>query len=94
MSERFEQLTRRHQQLRLRSADQRRELAQIAGDIEQRLHRVDRGVQAVRGFVSRPLMIAGLFAALAMIGPRRLLGFASRGAVLLTAARKAARRLQ
>jgi hypothetical protein len=88
VSERFNQLSARHQELRLRSAAQRRELAQITGDIEQRLGGVDRTMQTLRSFARNPVVIAGAFAVLAMVGPKRLLGYASRGAVLMSTARQ------
>ena len=88
MSERFNQLSARHQELRQRSAAQRRELAALAGDIEQRLGGVDRTMQTLRRFARNPVVIAGAFAVLAMIGPKRLLGYASRGAVLMGTARQ------
>jgi YqjK-like protein len=91
MSERFDQLKARHDQLRLRSAIQRRELAQLSASIRQRLDRVDRGVNIVRGVVRKPLAIAAGFAILALLGPRRLLGLVTRSALVLTTAQRLAR---
>ena len=87
MSERFDQLAAKHQQLRLASAVQRRELGSAALDLEERLSGVDRGLEAVRTFVRHPAVIIGAVAVLAMIGPRRLLSVASRGAMYASLAR-------
>lgn len=87
MSERFDQLTSRHRALRLRTAMQRRALGEIAADIETSLGGVDRGVASVRTFARNPAVIVGALGAIALIGPRRLLGYASRGAMLWATAR-------
>jgi hypothetical protein len=87
VSARFEQLSARHQRLRLASEVQRRELGVAASELEERLGRVDRGVAAVRKFVRHPAVIMGGLAALALIGPRRILGVASRGAMYMSLAR-------
>jgi hypothetical protein len=91
MSERFNQLRARHDQLRLRSAIQRRELAQLSTGIRHRLDRVDRGINIVRGVVRKPAAIAAGFAILALLGPRRLLGLATRSALVLTTVQRLAR---
>lgn len=87
MSERFDQLTSRHRELRLRSAVQRRALGEIAEDIEVSLSGVDRSVSTVRNFARHPAAIVGALGVLTLIGPRRLLAYASRGAVLWATAR-------
>lgn len=87
MSERFDQLTSRHRALRLRSEVQRRALGEIADDIETSLSGVDRGVTAVRNVARHPAVIVGALGVLALIGPRRLLAYASRGALLWATAR-------
>jgi len=91
MSARFDQLRARHDQLRLRSAIQRRELAELSTSIRQRLNRVDRGINIVRRVVRKPAVIAGGIAILALLGPRRLLGLATRSALVLTTAQRLAR---
>ncbi|HEX2494829.1 MAG TPA: YqjK-like family protein [Steroidobacter sp.] len=88
MSERFEQLAARRKRLLLRSAAQRGELARISQDIGEDLARIDRSLSAMRAFVRHPAVIAGAFAALAIIGPRRVLGFASRAAPFLNSLRE------
>jgi hypothetical protein len=91
MSERFDQLSARHRQLRLRSEVQRRELSGVIEDVKQRLSSVDQSVAALRRFVRHPAVIAGGVAFVAMIGPRRLLSVASRGAMWLPLARELVR---
>jgi hypothetical protein len=91
MSARFEQLRARHDQLRLRSAIQRRELAELSTSIRQRLNRVDRGINIVRRVVRKPVVIVGGIAILALLGPRRLLGLATRSALVLTTVQRLAR---
>lgn len=87
MSERFNQLTSKHRALQTRSAMQRRALGAIASEIETNLSGVDRGVNAVRGFVRHPAVLVGVLGAVAVIGPRRLVGYLSRGALLWATAR-------
>jgi hypothetical protein len=91
MSERFEQLKARHDQLLLRSAIHRRQLGELSAHVRERLERVDRGVNIVRGFARKPIVIAAGFAILALLGPRRLLGWATRSALAITTVQRLAR---
>ncbi|MGH8176001.1 MAG: YqjK family protein [Steroidobacter sp.] len=91
MSERFDQLQARHNELTLRAALERRQLAGTAAEIKQRLGAVDQAVNIMRGLARNPIVIAGGVAVLAMIGPRRLLRWASHSALLVTTARSAMR---
>ncbi len=91
MSERFDQLSARHQRLRVRNEVQRQELGAVVAELEQRLSSVDQGVEAMKRFVRRPAVIAGCVAAVAFIGPKRLLSVASRGAMWLPLARELVR---
>jgi hypothetical protein len=88
MSERFNQLNSHHDHLRTLCAVQRERLGETADDIEQRLAGIDRGVKVARGLMRKPLLIVGAVALIAVLGPRRLLGWASRGAVLYSTARR------
>jgi hypothetical protein len=81
MSERFNQLGLKHRALIERCAVQRAQLGEAAHDIEVRLGRVDRAVAFVRRVVRNPLFIVGAIAVVALVGPKRLLGLASRAAV-------------
>ena len=87
MSALFEQLSARHQRLRLASEVQRGELAVAAAELEERLSGVDRGLAAARKFVNHPAVIMGGLAVLAIIGPRRILSLASRSAMYMSLAR-------
>jgi len=88
MSERFNQLHSHHAHLRAQCAVQREALGETADDIERRLATVDRGVKVVRGLMRKPVLIVGAVALIAMLGPRRLIGWASRGAVMYSTARR------
>jgi hypothetical protein len=88
MSERFNQLQSHHASLRAQCAVQREHLGETADDIERRLAGVDRGVKVVRGLMRKPMLIVGAVALIAILGPRRLIGWASRGAVLYSTARR------
>jgi hypothetical protein len=85
VSERFKQLSARHQALRARSQAQRQELAALSQDLELRLEKIDRGVATVRRLAKNPVVLIGAAAVIALVGPRRLLHLASR-AVYLTGA--------
>jgi hypothetical protein len=88
VSERFSQLTAHHSNLRARCAVQRRQLGETADDIERHLRGVDRGVRFVRGVMRNPAIIIGAAALIALLGPKRLLGWASRGAVLYSTVKR------
>ena len=87
-SERFNQLTAKHSNLRLRSAVQRRELGSTMNDIEQHLSGLDRGIGAAQRWVKNPALIVGAVAVVALVGPKRLLGWASRGALVYSTAKR------
>lgn len=87
-SERFNQLAARHSQLRLRAAAQRRELGETMSDIEHHLSGVDRGLGAAQRLIKSPAVIIGGAALIALIGPKRLMRWASRGALMYSTARR------
>ncbi|MDY6944394.1 MAG: YqjK family protein [Pseudomonadota bacterium] len=87
-SERFNQLIAKHSNLRLRSAVQRRELGTTMNDIEHHLSGLDRGIGAARRLVKNPAVLVGAVALVALVGPKRLVGWASRGALIYTTARR------
>jgi len=74
----------RREALRAHCAVQRIQLADQARQLETRLANVDRAISIVRRIARRPVLIAGGIALLALVGPRRIVRLASRGAVLLT----------
>ena len=88
MSERRQRLAQRRAALLAHCAVQRGDLSQKAAQIETRLASVDRTINIVRRYAAQPLLLAGGVALLVMIGPRRLLSWAGRSAVLLTAGRR------
>jgi hypothetical protein len=87
-SERFNQLVAKHSNLRLRSAVQRRELGSTMHDIEHHLSGLDRGIGTAQRLIKNPAMIVGAVALVALVGPKRLVGWASRGALIYTTARR------
>lgn len=88
MSDRFDQLTSHHSNLRARCALQRQHLAKTAHEIETQLSGIDRGVNLVRNIVRSPALIMGGVAIVALVGPKRLLRWASRGALFYTTGRR------
>ena len=88
MSERFSQLAAKHSNLRLRAALQRRALGSSMNEIEHHLSGLDRGLGAAQRWVKNPLVLIGGVALIALVGPKRLMGWASRGALIYTTARR------
>ena len=87
MSKRFDQLSAHHSNLLARCAVQRRQLGESAEEIEHELGRVDRGVAVVRRVLRHPAMIGGAVAVVALVGPRRLLRWATSGLMWYSTAR-------
>jgi hypothetical protein len=87
VSQRFDQLSAHHSNLLARCAVQRRQLGESAEEIEHELGRVDRGLAAVRRVLRHPAMIAGAVAIVALVGPRRLLRWATSGLMWYSTAR-------
>ena len=91
MSERTLKLEQRRRALRSHCAAQRSHLAANVRHIESKLGGLDRGIDAVRRFAARPLLIAGGIALLTMIGPRRMVRWAGRGAMLFATSKRVLR---
>ncbi|HEY0939217.1 MAG TPA: YqjK family protein [Steroidobacter sp.] len=87
-SERFNQLAAKHSQLRLRAAMQRRELGATMSQIEHHLSSVDRGIDAAQRWIKNPVVIVGGVALVALVGPKRLMRWASRGALFYSTAKR------
>ena len=87
-SERFNQLAAKHSNLRLRSAVQRRELGATMNAIEHQLGGLDRGLGAAQRWIKNPAVIIGGVALVALVGPKRLVRWASRGALIYSTARR------
>jgi hypothetical protein len=88
MSERFNQLMTQHSNLRLRSALQRRQLGETMNEIEHHLSGVDRGISVARRLAKSPAVIVGGVAIFALVGPRRLMRWATRGALVYSTAKR------
>ncbi|WP_129776139.1 YqjK family protein [Peristeroidobacter soli] len=87
-SERFNQLTAKHSNLRLRAAVQRRALGSNMNEIEHHLSGLDRGIGAAQRALKNPAVLIGGVALVALIGPKRLMRWVSRGALVYTTARR------
>jgi hypothetical protein len=87
-SERFNQLAAKHSNLRLRAAVQRRELGATVNEIEHQLSGVDRGIARVSSVLKNPAVIVGGVALVAMVGPKRLMRWITKGAVLYSTAKR------
>ncbi|HWK50351.1 MAG TPA: YqjK family protein [Steroidobacter sp.] len=87
-SERFHQLSAKHSNLRLRAAVQRRQLGSSMNEIEHHLSGLDRGVGAVQRLAKNPAVLIGSVAVVALIGPKRLMRWVSRGALIYSTARR------
>jgi hypothetical protein len=87
VSKRFDQLSAHHSNLLARCAVQRRQLGEGTEEIEHELGRLDRGVAVVRRVLRSPAMIGGAIAVVALVGPRRLLRWATSGLMWYSTAR-------
>lgn len=94
MSERMLTLARRRNALRVHCAVQRGHLATTVQHIESRLGSIDRSIDIVRRLAGRPLLIVGGVALLVMIGPRRMISWAGRSAILFTTGQRVLRLLR
>ena len=87
-SERFNQLAAKHSNLRLRAAVQRRELGATMNEIEHQLSGIDRGLGRATRILRNPAVIVGGVAIVAMVGPKRLVRWITKGAVLYSTAKR------
>jgi hypothetical protein len=87
-SERFNQLAARHSNLRLRAAVQRRQLGSSMDEIEHHLSGLDRGLGSAQRLLKNPAVLIGGVAVVALIGPKRLMRWVSRGALIYSTARR------
>jgi YqjK-like protein len=94
VSERFNQLAARHKTLLAHCAVQRQELGSAAFEIEDQLGRVDRAISLIRNVTRHPAVIAGAIGLIALVGPRRLLSWGSRGLMFYTTGRQLLRAAQ
>jgi hypothetical protein len=88
MTERALQLSARRNALRAHCEVQRSHLFETAQDIQSRLANIDRAIAVVQRYAHQPLLVIGGLGLFAMVGPRRLLRWAGRGAFLFTTGRR------
>lgn len=88
MSKRFDQLSGHHSNLLARCAVQRQQLGESAEEIEHQLGRFDRGLAAVRRVLRSPALVGGAIAVVALVGPRRLMRWGTKGLMLYSTARQ------
>jgi hypothetical protein len=94
VSERALTLAQRRTALRAHCALQREELSHVTANIESRLGSVDHAISIVRRYAARPALLVGGLALLTVIGHRRLLRWAGRSAVFVTAGQRIFRLLR
>jgi hypothetical protein len=87
-SERFNQLAAKHSNLRLRAAVQRRELGSTMHQIEHHLSGLDRGIGTATRLIKNPVVIAGGVAVVALLGPKRLMRWLTKGALVYSTAKR------
>lgn len=88
MSDRLLELAARRAALIAESTSQREQLGLLAGDIQERLAGVDRGIEVARSIAKKPTIIAGAIAIVSFIGPSRLLRAVSRSVMFIATGRK------
>ena len=88
MSQRFDQLHAHHSNLLARIAVQRQQLGDTAEEIDHELGRVDRGLAAVRRVLGSPILLVGAIGVVALVGPRRLARWSTKGLMLYSTARQ------
>ncbi|HYM34649.1 MAG TPA: YqjK family protein [Steroidobacteraceae bacterium] len=82
------QLAMRRQELLALGEQQRLQLVAQGNDVEMRLTNIDRVIDVVRSFATRPIVLIAAAAGAILLGPRRILTWVSRGAMFLTMFRK------
>jgi hypothetical protein len=88
MSARLQELRSKREALLIRSAQQRGQLSDEVHELETQLQGIDRGLAMARRIVKHPMMLAGGIALVALIGPRKILRIASRGAAVYSTGRR------
>ena len=93
MSARLHEIVARRRRLVVRAAEQRGELVAQGAALRHSLRFAEGGLRGLRSLRSRPLLAIVAAAAVAVVGPRRLLRAAIRGGLLLPALLRLARTL-
>lgn len=88
MSDRMLELAARRNALRAHCEIQRSFMTDTARDIQERLAGIDRTVAIVKHYAHKPVLAIGVVGLIAMLGPKRLLRWASQGAFLYTTGRR------
>jgi hypothetical protein len=88
------ELGRRRLALQESSSAQRILIAESAAALAARGRVLDRTVAVARGIAARPLIVGSLVALAVVVGPRRILGWAARGAALFGLTRRLAAALR
>lgn len=88
MSDRVLELELRRRALQVRCASQRAQLDEISDELQHQLRHIDRGIELARRATARPMVIIIGLAALTFIGPRGMLRWVSRAALLATALKR------
>jgi hypothetical protein len=91
---RMRDLIERQTVLQLRCDAQRRAVGREVAHLGRRLQTVDRVALAAKRAVRNPLVIGLVVAALAAVGPSRIVRYASRATVVTSLARRALRALR
>ena len=87
-SERFNQLAAKHSNLRLRAALQRNQLGATMNEIEHQLSGLDRGIARATRVIKNPAVMVGAVALVALVGPKRLMRWATKGALVYSTAKR------
>jgi hypothetical protein len=88
MSARTEQLAQKRRDLQMQCALQRQQVAYLSDNIEARLTTVDRVLNVVSSIARNPLAMVGIVAGTMMLGPWRIMRWASQGVLLFKVARR------
>ena len=84
------ELEQRRMALRERSSAQRILIAETAAALAARGMVLDRAVAVARGIAARPLVFSSIVALAVVVGPRKILGWAARGAAFYGLTRRLA----
>jgi hypothetical protein len=88
MPTRAEELAEKRRDLQTRCALQRQEAAFFSNDIEARLVSADRVINVVSSIARNPVALIATIAGAMILGPWRIMRWASQGALLFKVVRK------
>lgn len=87
---RLEELAAKRQALQLRCAVEREELRYRHAEVDAQLRTADRLINVARGVVRHPILVGAAVAGVALIGPLKIVRWASQSMLLWTAVRRLA----